>query len=397
MKASFGIGRRRFLASSLAAGTVVGLGARPVWGQASKPIKIGAILSVSGTFAQVGGDNVNGMKLYFDQIGNKIAGRPIELIIEDDELKPQIGLQKLRKLVESDKVDIVTGPVSSGVANAMVPYIKQTNSLWVISSAGLASLTRENKGPLIFRTSTTTWQTNAPLGEWCAKNMSKEALGIAADFAGGRDTVAEFRASFVAGGGKMVREVYPPLGTTDFSAYLADIRSAKPPLVFAFFSGADAVNFIKQYEQFGLKKDIPMVAAGFTVEQDVLPAQGKAALGIISGLHYTDSLETPVNRKFVADYKARYSAIPSFASEYGYVAARTFDEAIKATGGNTDSKEKVAEALRKVAFEAPRGPISFDPVTQNVIQNSYIRKVVEVEGRFANQVVATIPAMRDPG
>jgi branched-chain amino acid transport system substrate-binding protein len=390
-------GRRQFLIGAAATGAAAGIGSRMAWGQAAKPIKIGVVMTTTGGQGQQGIDNLNGMKLYFDEIGGTVAGRPIQLIVEDDEFKPQVGLQKLRKLVESDAIDVVCGPVSSAVANAMVDYVKQSKTFWVISGAGLAALTREKKGPLIFRSSTSSWQTNSPIGEWAVKGLAKEAVLTASDFAGGRDTIAEFRAAFVGAGGKVIKEIYPPLNSTDFSAYLADIKSIKPPFVYCFFPGTDGLSFVQQYDQFGLKATIPLATAGFTVEGDVLEAQGNAALGIISCLHYANTLDTPANKKFVAAYKAQHKALPSYASDYGYVTARTIVEAVKLTNGNVEDKDKLAAAMRTVKFDAPRGPIEYDPVTQNVIMNLYIRKVELVDGKPGNVVLATIPHLRDPG
>jgi branched-chain amino acid transport system substrate-binding protein len=391
-------GRRKFLIGAFATGAAAGIAPRrTAWGQTTKPIKIGAVITTTGGQGQQGIDNINGMKLYFDEIGGKIAGRPIQLIVEDDENKPQVGLQKLRKLVESDAIDIICGPVSSAIANAMVDYVKQTKSFWVISGAGLAALTREKKGPLIFRTSTSSWQTNSPIGEWAVKNLAKEAVLTASDYAGGRDTIAEFKAAFVGAGGKVIKEIYPPFNNTDFSAYLADIKSIRPPFVYCFFPGSDGLSFVKQYDQFGLKAMIPLATAGFTVEGDILEAQGDSALGIISCLHYATTLDTPANKKFVAAYKAQFKGLPSYASDYGYVTARTIVEAAKLTDGNLEDKDKLAAAMRTVKFDAPRGPIEFDPATQNVIMNEYIRKVALVDGKPANVVLETIPHMRDPG
>jgi branched-chain amino acid transport system substrate-binding protein len=337
------------------------------------------------------------MKLYFDEIGGKVAGRPLQLIVEDDENKPQVGLQKLRKLVESDAIDIACGPVSSAIANAMVDYVKQSKTFWIISGAGLDALTREKKGPLIFRTSTSAWQTNSPIGAWAAKNMAKEAVLTASDFAGGRDTIAEFKEAYVGAGGKVIKEIFPPFNNTDFSTYIADIKSLKPPMVYCFFPGNDGLAFIQQYDQFGLKATIPLATAGFTVEGDVLEAQGKSALGIISCLHYATTLDTPVNKKFVAAYNSQFKTLPSYASDYGYVTARTIVEAVKLTNGNVEDKDKLAAAMKTVKFEAPRGPVEFDPVTHNVIMNEYIRRVDLVDGKPQNVVLETIPNMRDPG
>lgn len=383
----------------LGAGAVAGtaaLGVGRVRAQGKPPIKIGVLTALNSAQSQSGIDTVNGMKLFLNEIKGEVAGRKIDLIFAEDEQKPQLGLQKVRQLVESEKVDLVTGPQGSGVANGIVDYIKQTQTLWVISGAGLAALTRAKKGPLIFRTSVSTWQTNDPIGKWAAEHVAKEAFCTAPDYAGGRDTISEFKASYLKAGGKIIKEVYPPLGTTDFSAYLADIKAAKPPMVYCFYDSADAVNFVRQYSQFGLKNEIPMVTAGFTVDEAVLPAQGKTAEGIISSLHWAATLDTPECKSFVNSYTTTYGRAPGYCAEYGYVVLKAITEAVKATGGDT-GKETLAAALRKVKFNAPRGPFSFDPVTQNVIQNGYIRKVVAVDGVYQNQVIDTIPDVRDPG
>lgn len=395
----FDRGRRKFMVGALAAGAAagVGLGRRVAWADTSKPVKIGAVITTTGSHAQEGIDNLNGMKLCIDELGGKFGGRPIELIVEDDEFKPQVGLQKTRKLVESDGVDIVVGPLSSAVGLAMSNYIRHTKTIWVISGAGLAALTRAKKGPLIMRTSTSTWQTNAPIGRWAPAHLGKHVMLAASDYAGGHDTMAEFKGPFEEAGGKVAGEVYAPLGTVDFSPYLAKIKEAKPQFVYCFFAGADGLNFIKQYDQFGLKSNIPLSAAGFAVASDILKEVGKPSLGIVSCLHYTNTLDNPANKRFVAQFKAKHNELPTFGAEYGYVAARTIAEGLKAAGGETSDKEKLMKALLATSFDAPRGPVKFDPVTHNVIMNEYIRKVAMVDGRPANVVVETIPNTRDPG
>jgi branched-chain amino acid transport system substrate-binding protein len=169
------------------------------------------------------------------------------------------------------------------------------------------------------------------------------------------------------------------------------------PNVYVYMVGADAVRFITQFNEFGLKKTINIIGTGFMVEDDALPAEGDAALGIITGLHYASTLDTPVNKKFVADYKAKYNQYPGCYSEYGFVCARVIAEALKATQGDTSDKKKLEDAVRNVKFAAPRGPFRFDPETQNVIQNIYIREVVRGKDRLENKVLATIPDVRDPG
>ena len=388
--------RRQFVSGALALGAGAVLArSSAVLAQGQGPIKIGVLNSFSKVFAALGASNMNGMTLYFDQVNNTIAGRKIEIIREDDEINPQVGLQKLKKLIESDKCEVVTGIQASNVAMAAVEYLKQSNTLFLCSGAGVTALGYTG-APNVFRCSVSSQQINAVMGDWWFDNGTKEVVATASDFAGGRDTVAEFRNAFVKKGGKIIKEIYPPLGNSDFSAYLADIRSIAPPGTYNFYAGTDAVRFVKQYSEYGLKARMKTCASGFMVESDVLPAQGKDALGIISSMQYADTLTNPENVKFVADYRKKYNEYPNVYSEYGYVAARCLHDALTATGGNTQDFAKLRAAMLAVKFNAPRGPFSFNPATQGPIHNIYIREVVELDGRIANKVIATVNDVREP-
>lgn len=388
--------RRQFVSGALALGAGAVLArSSAVLAQGQGPIKIGVLNSFSKVFAALGASNMNGMTLYFDQVNNTIAGRKIEIIREDDEINPQVGLQKLKKLIESDKCEVVTGIQASNVAMAAVEYLKQSNTLFLCSGAGVTALGYTG-APNVFRCSVSSQQINSAMGDWWFDNGTKEVVATASDFAGGRDTVAEFRNAFVKKGGKIIKEIYPPLGNSDFSAYLADIRSIAPPGTYNFYAGTDAVRFVKQYSEYGLKARMKTCASGFMVESDVLPAQGKDALGIISSMQYADTLTNPENVKFVADYRKKYNEYPNVYSEYGYVAARCLHDALTATGGNTQDFAKLRAAMLAVKFNAPRGPFSFNPATQGPIHNIYIREVVELDGRIANKVIATVNDVREP-
>ncbi len=291
----------------------------------------------------------------------------------------------------------MTGPIGSNVALAILGYIKQSNSLLIVDGAGVNAVTRERKGPNIFRCSTSSWQSNAPAAGWIHDNIAKEILVIASDYSGGHEAIDAFKEGFLPLGGKIVKEIYPPFGNNDFSAYLAEIKAAGVPTIYAYMTGSDGVRFVSQFNEFALNKSIRMTGTGFMVEDDALPAEGDAALGIITGLHYASTLDTPTNKKFVADYKAKYNQYPSCYSEYGYVCALVIAEALRSTNGDTSNRAKLEEAIRNVRFEAPRGPFRFDPETQNVVQNIYIREVVRGSDRLENKVLATIPEARDPG
>jgi branched-chain amino acid transport system substrate-binding protein len=392
--------RRDFLVGAAGIGGAAlgsGIFAPVVRAEMNAPVKIGCLISQSKVFAVQGVNILDGMSLYFEGINWQAGGRKIQLIKEDDEVSPQLGLEKIKKMVESDQVDIVTGPVGSNVALAIMGYVRQSNCILVVNGAGVNAVTRKFKSNNIFRCSTTSWQSNAPAGEWLYKNAVKELVIVASDYSGGHEAIDGFKEGFLPAGGKIVNEIWAPFNNSDFSSYLAQIKATGVSTVYAYMTGADAVRFVTQFNEFGLKKDIKLTGTGFMVEDDSLPAEGDAALGTLTGLHYTSSLDTPANKKFVAEYKAKYGQYPSCYSEYGYVSARIIAEALKTTQGDAGDKKKLEQAIQAVSFDAPRGPFRFDPETQNVIQNIYIRKVVRAGDRLENEVLATIPKIRDPG
>lgn len=394
---SASITRRNFTKVAGLAGTSVALGgiAPAVLAQSKAPLKIGALNSYSKVFAALGNANLNGMNLYLNSIGNSIAGRKIEIIKEDDEINPQVGLQKLKKLVESDKCDLITGIQASNVAMAAVQYLRQSQAYMLCSGAGLVNLAYTGL-PYFFRSSVDTYPIHEAMGQWVYENISKEILLSASDFAGGRGSLNEFKAGFTSKGGKIIKEIYPPLGNNDFSPYLADMRNVNPPATFHFYAGTDAVRFVKQYDEYGLKKSIPITGSGFMLDSDTLPAQGQSAIGIRNVLHYADTLDNAANKKFVEDYKAAYNEFPSVYAEYGYVAAAIIHAAVEAVDGNTAAKDKLREAMRAVQLNAPRGPFKFNQSTQGPVHNAYIREVVEINGRITNKVIRTIRDITDP-
>src|SRR5271170_8060647 len=240
------VSRRAFMQSSVGAGAVLAstLGAPRVLAQSKAPIRVGNINSYTGGLAYAGENNLNGMNLYFDSINWTVAGRKIELIKEDDQFNPQIGLQKAKKLVESDKVDLIVGIQASNVALAVLNYMKQQKAFYVVSGAGTDAITWD-RYPYLFRTSISAYQLSTPMAHYAYDNLGKEIVTTASDYAGGRDVIAQFRGPYVARGGTVLKENWPPLGTTDFSAYLTDIKSINPPVTYDFMPGADAARFIQ--------------------------------------------------------------------------------------------------------------------------------------------------------
>src|SRR6266849_5082432 len=371
--------RRTFLGG--AAATAAGVAAGPWVLRAhaqSGPVKIGVVLPYTGVYAVLGESITQAMELVFARETWTVAGRKIEMIKEDDEMKPPLGVRKTEKLIDSDKVDILTGPVHSGILMGMRDKVHNSKTILIVSNAGADAISRERCSRWIFRTSFSNWQPCQPMGGWVAKNVSKEVFQVAPNYQAGKDMMTAFKETFLPAGGKVVAEDYPKLGETDYAPYLTKIKQSGAKAVFAFFSGTDAVNFVKQYDQFGLKQSIKLTGAGFLTEPDVLPAQGGAALGVITGHFYTPLLDNPVNHRFVKDFRDKFfGKIPDGFACQGY---------------------DTADAIAKVEFDSPRGRFRFDPKTHNVIQPYiYVREVREVFGGLNNVPIDKVADVRDPG
>jgi branched-chain amino acid transport system substrate-binding protein len=394
------LSRRTFLgaAGAVAAGAAVGPWVRRAHAQGA-PLKIGLVLPYSGVYAVLGESITQAMELVFARENWTVAGRKIELIKEDDEMQPPVGIRKTEKLIESDKVDILTGPVHSGILMGMRDKVHNSKTILIVSNAGADAISRERCSKWIFRTSFSNWQPNQPMGGWVAKNVTKDVFIMAPNYQAGKDQLGAFKETFVPAGGKLVGEDYPKLGEADYAPYLTKVRQSGAKAVYAFFSGTDAVNFVKQYASFGLKQTIKLTGAGFLTEPDVLPAQGGAALGVITGHFYTPLLDNAANHRFVKDFREKYyGKMPDGFACQGFDTAEVILRALKAVNGNTQDKDKLVAAIEKVEFESPRGRFRFDPKTHNVIQPYiYIREVREVYGGLNNVPIDKVADVADPG
>jgi branched-chain amino acid transport system substrate-binding protein len=395
--------RRRLLGVALGgaaalAGKLGGpFGAPAVLGAASGPLKLGVLLPYSKVYQQLGEDITSGIVLYFESVGSKAGGRSITMIREDEEIDPQVALRKGRKLVEGDNVDIIAGLVASPSALALRDLVHNSKTLLVIANAGANAVTRARRSPYIFRASFSNWQTCFPIGKWFYDNVARSCLAGASDYAAGHEDINAFKESYLAAGGKVVAEVYPPLNNTDYGPYIAQMQKAKPEAIFVFFAGSDAARFVTQAAQYGLLKDARLAGPGFLVEEDVLPAQGRDALGAYSSLHWALTLQTPENIAFTRAYRERWKRDATVYAMQGYDTGRVIVEALNATGGDTANKTRLIEAVAAVKFVSPRGPISFDPETHNVVQAMYIRQVREVGKALHNVVFANLGVTKDPG
>jgi branched-chain amino acid transport system substrate-binding protein len=389
------VSRRRFLAATSAIGAL-GLYAPATLGQINKPIRLGVLNSFTGDAGYSGQNALRGMQLFFDSVKWTIAGRKVELIAEDDQFNPQIGLQKARKLLESDHVDLILGPQSSGVAHALLNYMRQHKGFLVITGAGADELAFDRYPyPYFFRSSWSGAQLIAPTANWAYDNVAKTATIAAADYVGGHDNAKDFRTPFEARGGKIAQEFFPPLGTTDFSAYLTTIRSLNVAASWNFFPGLEALRFIRQYDAAGLKEKTTFLGYAL-IDSATLPALGRAALGLTMCTLYARSLQNPENKQFVRDYRAKYQTSPDLYSDMGFVGAHVVNDALAAVDGDAYNKDKLAAAMMKVSFKAPRGPFRFDPLTHSPIQNTYITRVEDVNGQPDEIVIATISDTKAP-
>ncbi len=347
--------------SLAAAGALAGPWVRRARAQGA-PLKVGLVLPYTGVYAVLGESITQGMELVFARENWTVAGRKIEMIKEDDEMKPPVGVRKTEKLIDSDKVDILTGPVHSGILMGMRDKVHDSKTILIVSNAGADAISRERCSRWIFRTSFSNWQPNQPMGGWVAKNVSKDVFLIAPNYQAGKDQLDAFKETFVPAGGKIVGEDYPKLGETDYAPYLTKIRQSGAKAVYAFFSGTDAVNFVKQFDQFGLKPTVKLTGAGFLTEPDVLPAQGKSALGVITGHFYTPLLDNPVNQRFVKDFREKFAGkMPDGFACQGYDTAEVIVRALKAVNGNTQDKDKLVDVIAKVGVRQPARPLPLRP------------------------------------
>ncbi len=359
-------------------------------------LKLGLVLPYSQVYAQLGESITNGMQLYFDGVGGMAGGRRVELIKEDEEVDPQIGLRKARKLIEQDNVDLLAGVVSTPTAYAIRDIVDQSKTIFLCANAGGNDLSRGRKSQYIFRTSFSNAQPSLPMGEYVAKTAKKVTI-CAADYGAGRESMAAFRGGFEQAGGTVVSEVYPPFPNTDYAPFLGQIQSAGPEAVYSFFAGSDAVNFVKQFDEFGLKKEIKLFGSGFMLEQDVFEAQGLSGVGGVTGLHWALTLDNPENTKFVQEYRTKFNRDADVYAMQGYDTAHVIVEALNKTSGNTSDKDALIKAIEGMSFASPRGPFRMDPETRNPIHNVYAREARDVGGKPSNVVVETFRDIKDPG
>jgi branched-chain amino acid transport system substrate-binding protein len=360
---------------------------------AQGPIKIGFIAPLTGAIAAAGKDMYSGCELYWQENGWQMAGRKVEVILEDNEGNPATALVKLRKLVENDHVNMVAGVILSNVAYALVPYIEaqEIPTMYPINSAD--DLTQRKRPKWLIRTGFSAGGNMHPFGEYAAKVLAyKKVVTVGLDYAFGWETVGGFQKSFEDNGGQVIQKLWVPLNVPDYSPYLSQIKK-DADAVFVVALGRWTLLFAQQYASSGLRGRLPLIAGGTYTDEHVLPQLGDESIGVVSAHHYSASLDTPANKRFRAAFEKAYNRVPSFYSENCYTGARIINEAVRAIGGKVEDRAALMAALRKVEItDAPRGPVQMDAYG-NPTQNIYIRKVERVGGKLQNTVIYTYPAV----
>jgi branched-chain amino acid transport system substrate-binding protein len=394
MRNSFVSTRRRFL-SALAATAVGASAPRLAW--AADPLKIGLILPLTGPFASTGRQIEAACRLYIARNGDTVAGRKVELIVKDDTgLAPETTKRIAQDLVVQEKVNILAGFGLTPLALAAAPVATEAKVPMIVMGAATSII--PTRSPFIVRAGFTLPQVSAPMAEWALKNNIKSVVTLVADYGPGLDAEKTFVKRFADGGGKVLETLRTPLQNPDFAPFLQRAKDAKPDALFVFVPAGQGTAVMKQFAERGLAAaGIKLICTGDVLDDDLMDAIGAPALGVVSSHHYSAAHPSPENKAYVEAFmKANNGMRPNFHSLGGYDGMHLIYEAEKKTGGSNDG-EKLVDAMKGLAWTSPRGPISIDPATRDVVQTVYIRKVEMKDGHYWNVEFDKIDNVKDPG
>jgi branched-chain amino acid transport system substrate-binding protein len=383
--------RRDVLKGFAAAGAATAAGTRGA--AAQDVIKIGACLSLVGGFQTVGRQALAGAKLYMQLNGDRVAGKKIELVVRDDTGVPDVARRIVQDMIVNEKVNIVLGGITP-TALSLSQLATQAKMPTVVIISG-ASITID-RSPYMTRTSFTLGQSSGVMGEWAAKNGSKKVVTLVNDWAPGAEAETAFVNAFTAGGGQVAEKLKVPLANPDFAPFLQRIKDVAPDTAFIYFPGQQGGTFARQFVERGLDKaNIKIIGPGDLTDDDELPGQGDVMLGVTTAHHYSAAHPSEMNKKYVAEFRKANNFRPNFISTGGWDGMHLIYEALKKTNGSTDGDAMMA-AMKGMKWESPRGPISIDPETRDIVQNIYMRKVEKVNGELYNVEFATYEAVKDP-
>ncbi|MGE0737149.1 MAG: ABC transporter substrate-binding protein [Alphaproteobacteria bacterium] len=387
---------RKYFLGGLCAAVLTAVSSGGAWAQGA-PIKIGVVLPYAPPFEIYSKSMEIAMRMAVEELGGSVAGRKIELIFEDDGNKPPQAITKAKKLISSDKVDILVGGLASNLAIPIHQEAVGAQQPTVMINAGAGNITGKDCSPWVMRVSFSNDQIIRDSGAWLFKKGFKSAYGMAADYAGGREIIEIFKREFEKAGGKFVGDAYPPFATKDFGPYLAQAKAAKPDIIYTFFPGGMGIQFVVEYDKFGLKGQIQLSGPAWTVGPLFIEKQGKSAVGFIGPINYVPTLDNPANKKFVENFRKKSNGRdPDEVTINGYDAIQMIALGLKAVNGKTDDKKAMMAAIRNASYDGPRGPMKIDPKTNNVIQNIYMIEIKEVNGKPTHVVVDTIKNVQDP-
>jgi branched-chain amino acid transport system substrate-binding protein len=380
----------RRIGIALVAGALASTGAL-----AQDSAKVGLVLPLTGGLAPVGKQVQAGVKAYMDKHGSTVAGKKIDLIVKDDAGVPDNSKRLAQEFIVNDKVAVV-GSALTPSAMAIGPLSTQGKTANVVMVSGTSGVINPNN-PYMVRTSFTLGQQSGIIAEWAAKNGSKKVVIVQSDWAPGHEAAAVFSDSFKKAGGEVVETIKVPLANPDFAPFLQRARDLNPDTLFVFVPAGQAGTFAKQFAERGLDKaGIKLIGPGDIVDDNDLPGMGDSMLGVVTAGIYSALHNSPLNKEYVAAFKKANGGLrPNFISLGGYDGMHLIYEALKKTGGKTDADSLIG-AMKGMAWESPRGPISIDPETRDIVQNIYIGKVEKVDGELYNVEFAKFDAVKDP-
>lgn len=366
------ISRRDFGRAVAGGGLAAVAAATPLrYALGATPIKVGIVLPYSGVYAKFGEGITDGIEQALKARGGQLGGRPIELLKADDQLDAKIGGEVTQKLLSKDRVDLVIGPVGSNVAPVMHKLCTEQNVPLLIPTAASNDLTRARCHPLVFRTSHSHWQSTQPMGARLFAMGKKRVITMGMNYAAGKEGIEGFVEGFKAAGGEVVDQKWPGLRELDYQAFFADVIEKKPDAVFAWFAGSNAVEFVKQYAQAGLKERVPLYGVQYLTDSTLLAAQGAAADGVVTITYWTPSLDNPTNKAFVAGFNKATGKEADLNAMHGHDTLTALALALETTKGELKDRAAFGKALQAVSFDSPRGPFKFSRA-RNPVMDFYM-------------------------